>query len=103
MIDKVILENKYTFNSWQDFFSLLSAFSSLIIRTLFSDCRSSTTPLTTSNFVCKVNNIFQNELEVNEGEVEELGSLNKILTVKEQNMDKELKNYCQAFNMKFFF
>jgi hypothetical protein len=82
---------------------LLSAFSSLIIRTLFSDRRSSTTPLTTSNFVCKVNNIFQNELEVNEGEVEELGSLNKILTVKEQNMDKELKNYCQAFKVKFFF
>lgn len=64
MIDKVIFENNYTFNSWQEFFSLLSAYYYLNVRTLFSDCRSSTAPLSISNSICKVNDILQDKLEV---------------------------------------
>lgn len=43
--------------------------------------------------------MLQNEQEVKEREVEELGLLNQILTVKEQNADTKLKNSCLALNV----
>lgn len=90
MIDKVILENKYTFNFWQEFFIPLSWFRSLTVEILFNVCSSFIVPFSTCTFVCKINNIFQNELVAKEGEVEELGALNKFLIVKEKNVDTSL-------------
>ena len=69
----------------------------------FNACSSSTAPFSTPTFVCKVNNIWQNELELKEEAVEELGLLNKVLTVKEKNADKELKKSGIELNLKFFF
>lgn len=62
MIAKVVLENKHTFNSWQEFFTPLTASYSLTIRTWFNDCRSSTASLSTSNIIFKVDNILKKEL-----------------------------------------
>lgn len=103
MINKVVLKNKYTFNSWQKFFTPYSACCSSTVRTWFSDCKFSITPPTTSNFVCKIFITLQTKLEVERGVVEELQSLNQVLIVKEQNVDKELKISCQALNMNLFF
>lgn len=47
-----------------------------MVRTWFYASSSSTSPSFASNFVYKVNNIFQNELKVKECELEELGALN---------------------------
>lgn len=102
MIDKVVLENKYTFNYWHKNFTLLFACCSLIVRTWFSDCISSTTPPSTSNFVCKIIFTLQTKLEMERGVVEELQSLNQVLTVKEKNVDKALKISCQTLNMNLF-
>lgn len=58
-----------------------------MVKTWFIVSSSSIAHFPISNFVCKVNNILQNKLEVKEGEVEELGALKQNLIVKEQNAD----------------
>lgn len=82
-----MLENKYKFNFRLEFFSPLSAFYFLTVKTLFNACSSSIVPFSTSNFVCKVNNIWQNKLDVKEWEVKESEALKKALIVNEQNTD----------------
>lgn len=77
MIDEVELENKYTFNSWQEFFTTLSACYSLIVITWCIDCSSSSTPLPIFKFVYKILFALQIKLETERKVVEELQSQTK--------------------------
>ena len=76
MIYKVIFENKLQRSiTRQEFFSPLSAFFSLTVRTWFNASSSYVITFFTTSFVCKVINTLQNKIAVKEVLVEELEAL----------------------------